>query len=414
MTTNPTQIHLSWPGDPASSLCVTWQVPEAWAAWDLEHQSDDSGDFRPVRAELFPSPGRGFLQRAHIEGLSADTAVAFRFVNRGDPEQRTAVYRARTAPSGPRTGFSFIFFADTGLIGRPDGNTTGTEAIYRRIPERDPLFLLGGGDYAYANKDGRFDCIGDAVDEWFRQAEPMLSRFPLYAQYGNHEILLKERYEDWETRFAHPPGFDSERSYAFDVAAVHFAALFMPDWTRVDQRHVDWLDDDLRRAREAGARRLIVFQHESIYGHGKSHPSFRQVRDPLAPIFERHRVDLVLNAHDQNYERTYPLTHRKGADGLEPVVMDEGLRYYPNWKGVVYAKISPAGKMSEKGNCFSKFTVPQQEFIAVRDDTAHHYAEVSVTEDSAVAVCVIRYEPENDRFSVEDEFQLGGTRNAGT
>ncbi|MGH8602034.1 MAG: hypothetical protein ACREXR_04430, partial [Gammaproteobacteria bacterium] len=46
--------------------------------------------------------------------------------------------------------------------------------------------------------------------------------------------------------------------------------------------------------------------------------------------------------------------------------------------GVVYAKVSPSGKMSERRNDFSRFTTAQQEFIAARDDTAHHYALVTV------------------------------------
>jgi acid phosphatase type 7 len=408
----PQQIHLSWPRNPASSLCVTWQVQQAANAWDLEYRPSDSRTWHRVRSSIFPSPGRGFLQRAHIDGQRPDTTIEYRFFGRERPEKVFKGFSARTAPAGPGNPFTFIFFSDTGLIGRRDGNATGTEAIFAKIRERDPLFVLGGGDYAYANRDGRFASVGDAVDEWFRQAEVVVSRCPLYAQYGNHEILLQERFEDWSARFAHPAGFDDGRSYSFDVAAVHFAGLFMPDVRAAEQRHADWLDDDLRRARASGARRLIVFHHEPIYGHGRSHPAAPKIRDMLVPIYDRHRVDLVLSAHDQNYERTFPLVHRvvrrADAEGQEPMVMDSAASHYPDWKGVIYAKVSPAGKMSEIGNDFSRFTVPQGEHIAVRDDTAHHFAEVHVTPDSALVVTVLSYDARRRHIGEVDRFQLGG------
>ena len=51
---------------------------------------------------------------------------------------------------------------------------------------------------------------------------------------------------------------------------------------------------------------------------------------------------------------------------------------YEAGTGVIYAKVSPAGKLSEFRNDFSRFTTEQQPFIATRDDTAGHYALITV------------------------------------
>ena len=92
------------------------------------------------------------------------------------------------------------------------------------------------------------------------------------------------------------------------------------------------------------------------------------------PILERHKVDLHLSGHDQNFERTFPL--RSAIDA--PVVASRDARTTPAGIGTIYAKISPSGKRSDIGGDFSRFTCPQQDFIAARDDGAHHYAIVSV------------------------------------
>jgi hypothetical protein len=112
----------------------------------------------------------------------------------------------------------------------------------------EPLFVLGGGDYAYADLDRRFRHLDTAIDTWFRQMEPLLARVPFMAQYGNHEVFLGERFRDWAPRFAHPEGFAGGRSYAFDVADAHFTGLFVPG-PSLDPDQLAWLDADLAAAR---------------------------------------------------------------------------------------------------------------------------------------------------------------------
>ena len=231
------------------------------------------------------------------------------------------------------------------------------------------------GLYCY-DLDGRFEQMGDAIDTWFLQWQDVLAQYPFMAQYGNHEIYLKETYHDWAPRFAHPDGFDQNRNYSFKVGDVHITSLFLPG-KNLTEEQLAWLDADLEAARKQNTRWLVVFQHESIYGHGTSHPTRPENRAALAPIFEAHGVDLHLSCHDQNYERTFPLTGVP--DNPTPGSTD--LHRYRQGQGVIYAKISPGGKMSEIGNQFSQFTTPQQPFMAVRDCTAHHYALVHVRDD---------------------------------
>jgi acid phosphatase type 7 len=49
-----------------------------------------------------------------------------------------------------------------------------------------------------------------------------------------------------------------------------------------------------------------VYFHRSPYSSGGEHGSNLTVRQVFAPVFERHGVDLVLSAHDHDYERSIP------------------------------------------------------------------------------------------------------------
>ena len=149
-------------------------------------------------------------------------------------------------------------------------------------------------------------------------------------------------------------------------------------------------------------RWLIVYQHEPIFAHRHSHPANPEIRKALTLILETHRVDLHLSGHDQNYERTYPLTEAQH----KPRPTSSSLDKYEAGAGVIYAKVSPSGKMSDIRNDFSRFTKEQQPFIAVRDDTRHHYAIVSVKATGALVVDVYGLVGDGTPKTLVDSFSI--------
>lgn len=398
------RVRQSWTADPARTVTVLFDIENADSAdarCVVEAFASDSVEAAPVstaEAIRFDS-----WYRADVSGLAPATRYTLRIS--ASTTARAAPIREVTTRTAPETGtnrrFSFAFVGDTGLAGRPDGNATGTERVYREILADDPLFVLGGGDYAYANKDGRFDQVRAAVDEWLTQAEGLISSRPFFPQYGNHEIVLGERFEDWGPRFAVPNSFEEGRCYSFFVSGVAFVSMFAPNNTPKDH-HVAWLESTLRNIRSIHDGWLVVYHHEALYAHGRSHPTHLNVRHMLAPLYETYGVDLVLNAHDQNYERTYPLR----SIPHDPRPASTSLDRYRKGDGVIFAKVSPGGKRSEIGNRFSPFMVQQQPFMAVRDDTAHHYAliEIGPADD---LICTAYSIPEDDgEKTILDRFTI--------
>ncbi len=71
---------------------------------------------------------------------------------------------------------------------------------------------------------------------------------------------------------------------------------------------VAWLDARLAAYRADRTVDFIVcFFHHCAFSTSKTHASDGGVRDALAPLFDKHAVDLVLQGHNHQYERTNPI-----------------------------------------------------------------------------------------------------------
>jgi len=375
----PTQVHLSWSEDPSRSLTVTWQTPRGRGPARVEFGPVDEERLRVVEAESFPSPGiSGRLHRAVLGDLEPATAYRYRVsADSGCSPDYGPWWQTRTAPASPEARYEVAFVCDIGIQDRTDGSTAASNAVVRQLVDEAPLFVLGGGDYAYGNRDARFRDPADAIDRFFEQMEPLLARVPFMAQYGNHEVELAERYEDWAPRLAHPPGEDGGRSYSFDVGAAHFVGFYAPG-RAPSETHLRWLREDLASERARRASWRIVFQHAPLVASGRCHPARPDVA-ALAPLFEELGVDLHLSGHDQSYERTHPIRAGKWAP---PLPSTSATTSYAAGGGVIYAKISPGGKLSDRTGDFSRFESDAPCEVAYRNDDHHHWARLTVSNET--------------------------------
>jgi len=192
-------------------------------------------------------------------------------------------------------------------------------------------------------------------------------------QLGNHEVELGEQVLDWSPRLPRATDSSSGFSRSFDVGAAHFVGLHAPG-RAPSPLDLEWLADDLRSKAATSARWRIVYQHAPVFAHGTSHPARPELRELMA-LFDRLGVDLHLSGHDQSYERTHPVR----ADGKAAHPESRGGRsVYAAEAGVVYAKVSPAGKLSDRSLGFSRLKGDCPPLIAARDDSAHHWARLVI------------------------------------
>jgi hypothetical protein len=372
------QIHLSWTVDPATSLTVVWRTYDTSIASTVQHRRLGDATWTSTTGQLKPSGTTGTLHEATISGLLPATGYEYRVLRDGGTWSE--VFTTRTAPAGGPADFDFVYFADTGLIGRTDGLAAGTQQVITDIANLDPLLALGGGDYISYNSDKRYGTLDASIDAWFKQSEPFLTRSVFMPTFGNHEVRLGESYDAWISRFALPASqTDNFRVGSFDVGEVHFVSILTDsDVATLPQSRVDWIVSDIQDAHARGQKWVIPYTHISAFSDGSSHPSNINLRNQLAPIFEQLNVAIVISAHDQNYERTFPLIN---ADTETPVVTDQNLTGYDQADGVIWLKVGPGGKLSDQnGGGFSTFqTYPPPYWTAARDDTMHHFARFRVS-----------------------------------
>jgi hypothetical protein len=399
----PDQIHLAWVEDPSTSMTVVWRSNAPAAIQELRVRPEaDVSDWTSVPGAHRASTVDGIFHDATVTGLEPGRTYAYQ-IRSGDQSWSPT----RTTRTAPRSGlFDFVYVADTGLVGRLDGLTTGTQQVIDEIKSLDPQLVLSGGDLAYFDTEKRFNTLDAAISAWFVQMAPVAERAPIMPTYGNHEIHLDEGFEPWAARFPTPEGWKQRRAYSFDASGVHFISVFAPDSSRklIDSQ-MKWLRKDLQQARSDGARWIVPFMHVSPFADGTNHPSNLELRKQLGPLFEEFGVRLAIASHDQAYERTYPLTDVPSSN--EPTTTS--LACYEPHHGVVWAKVSPGGKLSNKNRGFSQFaTVPAPPWTAVRDNEHHNFAHVSIMED-ALRFEALGFRGDGSPAVLLDSFELRDT-----
>lgn len=220
-----------------------------------------------------------------------------------------------TAP-GATAGLSFIAFGDSGT-----GSTQQRQLAALMANDSFDL-ALHAGDIAYGNTSGTGDGTYATLNAWFFDVyASWLPRRPFFPSEGNHDSRPTNgngvAYLDAFTLPGNggSPSYPdhAERYYSFDYGQVHFVALdtefaFQDPARRAEQ--LSWLESDLAATTRPWK---VAFFHRSPYSAGGEHGSDLVVRAAFAPLFEQYGVQLVVSAHEHDYERTRP--QRSSATG---------------------------------------------------------------------------------------------------
>jgi 3',5'-cyclic AMP phosphodiesterase CpdA len=216
-----------------------------------------------------------------------------------------ATTSARRPPAGPvRSGF--VAFGDFG--GGP-AQAAVADAMERWAARHRVDALVTTGDNVYQR--GEPERFAAQLDEPYRELRR--SR-PLWVALGNHDVAAGHGAE--QLRHLGLP----DHPYAKTLPGVQ---LLLLDSNRIDQAQTDWLE---RQLAAPGPRLRVVVFHHPAWSCSR-HDSTEEVTRRWGPVLERHRVALVLNGHDHNYQRftspagvTYVVT---GGGGKELYPLDD-------------------------------------------------------------------------------------------
>ena len=188
-----------------------------------------------------------------------------------------------------------LSFAAVGDVGTGNRGQDAVAQAMRRYFDANPFSLvLLAGDNIYENGD--IKNVGGAFERPYRFFRR--KNLPFYAVLGNHDIRTNNGWDEVRYR-----GFNMQgRYYSFTKGTVQFLALDTNKNASWSEQLV-WLEENLARSQ---APWKVVFGHHPVYSSGM-HGNTPQLAEKLTPLFSRYGVQLYINGHDHNYERTKPI-----------------------------------------------------------------------------------------------------------
>ncbi|MGW7354470.1 purple acid phosphatase family protein [Streptomyces sp. NPDC054784] len=357
--------RLAFGDDPRTRMRVAWQVPLAvrnpyvrigLRPWELDRriEAEVRKLHTPALSRKLPEVTQFHLHAA-FDGLRPGTTYYYGVGHDGfDPtaaDRLGTLGSFTTAPDGADEPFVFTAFGDQGVSYEALAND-------QLLLGQNPSFHLHAGDICYADESGhgeREDTYDARVwDQFLAQTEPVAARVPWMVTTGNHDMeawYSPEGYGGQSARWSLPAnGPDPEKApgvYSFRYGNVAVVALDANDVSYeipanrgyTDGAQTRWLARRLRESRADGdVDFVVVFFHHCAYSTS-THASEGGVREEWVPLFEKHRVDLVINGHNHVYERTDPVRGHRATRKLPP-----GGTTDPARDGTVYVTAGGAGK----------------------------------------------------------------------
>ncbi|MFA6435230.1 MAG: metallophosphoesterase [Elusimicrobiales bacterium] len=243
-------------------------------------------------------------------GLLSDTTHCYRIYL---PDAlSTGAYKAaessfKTFRGEDKPYLNFLAFGDSG---------SGTEEqleLAGLMEKFDPDFVVHTGDLVDTGLDSAAD------EQYFIPYKNMIARAPFFLTLGNHDYgkqynkdagrrFLRENYIPFHSMpyTGQPPYyyfFDDGNARFFVLDANFFyGARWAPPLDR-NSKQYKWLERLLARTDREWK---FVVMHEPLYSTG-ARGGLEAQKAVLEPLLEKYGVDIVLQGHDHDYERTKPM-----------------------------------------------------------------------------------------------------------
>ncbi|HKQ21997.1 MAG TPA: metallophosphoesterase [Nitrososphaeraceae archaeon] len=133
--------------------------------------------------------------------------------------------------------------------------------------------------------------------------------------------------------------------YSFDYRNTHFIVMSTLSDFAVTSDQYKFIEKDLQQASaNENIDWIVVTNYGPFYTSPSAHPAKNDIRNIYHPLFDKYGVDLVLQGHNHNYQRTYPVIFNP-SKASEPIVTNQFTTGYQGSKdGVIYAIVGTAGE----------------------------------------------------------------------
>ncbi|MFM9558509.1 MULTISPECIES: purple acid phosphatase family protein [Streptomyces] len=360
--------HLAFGNDPRTEVTVSWQVPVAVRKPFIRIGAHPHDLSRRIDAEvrtLFTPAGVGasgdhtqYYVHAKLTHLKPGRTYCYGVGHTGfDPAEPHLLGTLGTFTTAPapadKEPFTFTAFGDEGVGYHGLANNS-------LLLGQNPAFHLHAGDIAYADPAGQGKTADTGFDsrvwdQFLAQTESVAKSVPWMPAYGNHDMeawYSPNGYGGEEARWNLPDNGPDRKNlpgvYSFVYGNTAVISLDANDISFEIPANLGisggtqttWLQAQLKKFRASrDIDFVVVFFHHCAYCTSTAHASEGGVRQEWVPLFEKYSVDLVINGHNHQYERTDVI---KG--GAVAKKLPIGGTVYPETEGVVYVTAGAAGR----------------------------------------------------------------------
>lgn len=218
--------------------------------------------------------------------------------------------------------FNFVAAGDYGC-------SKNTKDTINNMRDKKPELVLPLGDLS----------VDNTATCWLDLISPFDDK--LQITFGYHDV---KNGESKLNQYKEALGLNS-LYYSFDYRHVHFIVMSsLSDFTVTSDQY-KFIEKDLQ---EASANEnidwIVVTNYGPFYTSPSAHPAKNDIRNIYHPLFDKYGVDLVLQGHNHNYQRTYPVTFNPNK-GSDPIVTNQFTTgYQGNRDGIIYAIVGTAGE----------------------------------------------------------------------
>ncbi len=299
----PFHIHLGWNDSDAShTMTITWQTttPSSgnFVLYDtVSRGSTEEYAYQEEGTNHTYRYASGHIHVVELTDLAPDTT--YYFVCGGSEGGYSQERSFHTAPAIP-SKIRFIVGGDS------RSQPAIRDDVSKAAAKLDPAFIVHTGDFVDLGGDQRL------WNSWFTSMDelwvgPSGLTIPVIPVHGNHE--------------KHAPHYLGQfplsgKGYWYSVdygPSLHIAVLDSEQDSLDEQ--VTWLDEDL--SSHSGSTWKIVAIHQPFLS-ASEHGGSAILVEKIAPVIDKHHVDIVFSGHDHDYERTYPVNFTASDTSPQP------------------------------------------------------------------------------------------------
>jgi hypothetical protein len=221
-----------------------------------------------------------------------------------------------------RKSFNFAVAGDFGC-------SKNAKNTINNMKDKKPELVIPLGDLSY---DKSANC-------WLNNISPFSDR--LKVTLGYHDVNDgKSKLTQYEQTFSLNKHYDS-----FDYRHVHF--IIMSSLSKFDKGsdQYKFISQDLKKtSNNKEIDWIIVTSYGPFYTSPSKHTAEKDIRNIYHPLFEKYSVDLVLQAHNHNYQRTYPISFNP-SDSSKPTVTNQfTTAFNSQTDGIVFVIVGTGGE----------------------------------------------------------------------